>query len=125
MRLRWDKSTDADVLHGGRVYVRHSNKTDGSGTFAGSVDLVNALAGNTSEAVVPALDGEYILKFQDDGGRFSSGETSVTIDIPDVGQQLAVITKREDLLAQPFCSASGSGSCTGTKTNVTYTGGAL
>ena len=125
MRLRWDKSTDADVLHGGRVYVRHSNKTDGSGTFAGSVDLVNALAGNTSEAVVPALDGEYILKFQDDGGRFSSGETSVIIDIPDVGQQLAVLTKREDLLAQPFCSASGSGSCTGTKTNVTYTGGAL
>ena len=125
MRLRWDKSTDADVLHGGRVYVRHSNKTDGSGTFAGAVDLVNALAGNTSEAVVPALDGEYILKFQDDGGRFSSGETSVIIDIPDVGQQLAVLTKREDLLAQPFCSASGSGSCTGTKTNVTYTGGAL
>ena len=27
------------------------------GTFAGSVDLVNALAGNTSEAVVPALEG--------------------------------------------------------------------
>ena len=116
MRLRWDKSTDADVLHGGRVYVRHSNKTDGSGTFAGSVDLVNALAGNTSEAVVPALDGEYILKFQDDGGRFSSGETSVIIDIPDVGQQLAVLTKREDLLGSPF---------SGTKTNVSYTGGAL
>jgi len=125
MRLRWDKSTDADVLHGGRVYVRHSNKTDGSGTFAGSVDLVNALAGNTSEAVVPALEGEYILKFQDDGGRFSSGETSIIIDLPDVGQELAVLTKREDLLSQPFCSASGSGSCTSTKTNVTYTGGAL
>ena len=125
MRLRWDKSTDADVLHGGRVYVRHSNKTDGSGTFAGSVDLVSALAGNTSEAIVPALEGEYILKFQDDGGRFSSGETSVIIDIPDVGQQLAVLTKREDLLSQPFCSASGSGSCTSTKTNVSYTSGAL
>ena len=125
MRLRWDKSTDADVLHGGRVYVRHSNKTDGSGTFAGSVDLVNALAGNTSEAVVPALEGEYILKFQDDGGRFSSGETSIVIDLPDIGQQLAVLTKREDLLAQPFCSTSGSGSCTATKTNVTYTSGAL
>tara|TARA_Y100001973_G_scaffold89850_1_gene136679 strand:- start:252 stop:2249 length:1998 start_codon:yes stop_codon:yes gene_type:complete len=125
MRLRWDKSTDADVLHGGRVYVRHSNKTDGSGTFAGSVDLVNALAGNTSEAVVPSLEGEYILKFQDDGGRFSAGETSIVIDLPDAGQSLAVLTKREDLLSQPFCSASGSGSCTSTKTNVTYTGGAL
>jgi len=116
MRLRWDKSTDADVLHGGRVYVRHSNKTDGSGTFAGSVDLVQALAGNTSEATVPALEGEYILKFQDDGGRFSSGETSIIIDLPDVGQELAVLTKREDLLGTPF---------SGSKTNVTFTGGAL
>ena len=116
MRLRWDKSTDADVLHGGRVYVRHSNKTDGSGTFAGSVDLVNALAGNTSEAVVPALEGEYILKFQDDGLRFSSGETSIIIDLPDVGQELAVLTKREDLLGTPF---------SGNKTNVTFTSGAL
>ena len=116
MRLRWDKSTDADVLHGGRVYVRHSNKTDGSGTFAGSVDLVNALAGNTSEAVVPALEGEYILKFQDDGGRFSAGETSIIIDLPDVGQELAVLTKREDLLGTPF---------SGSKTNVTFTSGAL
>jgi predicted phage tail protein len=116
MRLRWDQSTDADVLHGGRVYVRHSNKTDGSGTFAGSVDLVSALAGTSSEAIVPALEGEYILKFQDDGGRFSAGEASVVIDIPDVGQQLVVLTKREDLLSTPF---------SGTKTNVSFTSGAL
>jgi len=116
MRLRWDKSTDADVLHGGRVYVRHSNKTDGAGTFAGSVDLVNALAGNTSEATVPALEGEYILKFQDDGGRFCANETSVIIDLPDVGQELAVLTKREDLLGTPF---------SGSKTNVTFSSGAL
>tara|TARA_R100000664_G_scaffold13919_1_gene22031 strand:+ start:7191 stop:10535 length:3345 start_codon:yes stop_codon:yes gene_type:complete len=125
IRLRWDKSIDADVLHGGRVYVRHSNKTDGSGTFAGSVDLVNALAGNTSEATLPALEGEYILKFQDDSGHFSTNETSVIIDLPDFGQELIVLTKREDLLSQPFCSASGSGSCTSTKTNVTFSSGAL
>ena len=116
IRLRWDKSTDADVLHGGRVYVRHSNKTDGSGTFAGSVDLVQALAGNTSEATVPALEGEYILKFQDDGGRFSTNETSIIIDLPDIGQSLAVITKREDLLGTPF---------SGNKTNAAVAGGAL
>ena len=65
VRLRWDKSVDADVLHGGRVYIRHSNKTDGTGTFANSVDLVQAAAGNTTEVVVPALEGEYILKAQE------------------------------------------------------------
>ena len=60
VRLRWNRSIDADVIHGGRVYVRHSNLTDGSGTFQNAVDLITALAGNTTDAVVPALEGEYI-----------------------------------------------------------------
>ena len=46
VRLRWTKAIDPDVLHGGRVYVRHSNLTDGSATFQSSVDLVTALPGN-------------------------------------------------------------------------------
>jgi len=39
--------------------------------------LIEALAGNTTEAVVPSLEGEYILKFRDDQGNFSTGETSI------------------------------------------------
>ena len=96
VRLRWDKSIDADVLHGGRVYIRHSNKTDGTGTFANSVDLVQAAAGNTTEAVVPALEGEYILKFRDDGERFSTGETSVILDLPDMVDTQVILTERDD-----------------------------
>ena len=34
VRLRWNLSTDLDVTHGGRVYVRHSTKTDGTATFS-------------------------------------------------------------------------------------------
>ena len=96
VRLRWDKSIDADVLHGGRVYIRHSNKTDGTGTFGNSVDLVQAAAGNTTEAVVPALEGEYILKFRDDGERFSTGETSVILDLPDMVDTQVILTERDD-----------------------------
>jgi len=96
VRLRWDKSIDADVLHGGRVYIRHSNKTDGTGTFANSVDLVQAAAGNTTEAVVPALEGEYILKFRDDGERFSTGETSVILDLPDLVDAQVILSERDD-----------------------------
>ena len=96
VRLRWDKSIDPDVLHGGRVYIRHSNKTDGTGTFANSVDLVQAAAGNTTEAVVPALEGEYILKFRDDGERFSTGETSVILDLPDLVDAQVILTERDD-----------------------------
>jgi len=111
VRLRWNKATDPDVLHGGRVYVRHSNKTDGTGSFQNSVDLVQALAGTSTEAVVPSLDGEYILKFQDDGGRFSTGETSVILDLPDLIDEQRVLNQREDLLSTPF---------SGSKTNTTF-----
>ena len=45
--------------------------------------MVQALAGNTTAAELPYLEGEYILKFRDDGGRFCAGETSVIIELPD------------------------------------------
>ena len=116
LRLRWTESTDADVIHGGKVYVRHSNKTDGSGTFQNSVDLIEALAGNTTEAVVPSLDGEYILKFRDDQGNFSIGETSVILDLPDLIDSQQVLADREDTDSTPF---------SGTKTNCSVSAGAL
>ncbi len=114
VRLRWDKAIDADVIHGGRVYIRHSGKTDGTGTFANATDLVRAVAGSSTEAVVPALAGEYILKFQDDGERFSNGEASVLISLPDLLDTLEIANIDED-----------SGGFAGTKTNTAVVGGAL
>jgi len=111
VRLRWSKSVDPDVVHGGRVYVRHSNLTDGSGTFQNSVDLVTALAGNTTDVIVPSLEGEYILKFQDDQGNFSTGEASIIVDLPDLAEKQVILLDREDLDSPPF---------QGTKTNTTF-----
>ena len=111
VRLRWNLATDLDVTHGGRVYVRHSTKTDGTGTFSNATDLVEALAGNTTIADVPLLEGEYILKFQDDGGRFSTGEASVIIDLPDTVDDKLIQTRREDLDVPKF---------QGTKTDVAF-----
>jgi len=102
VRLRFDKATDIDVTHGGNVVVRHSNLTDGTGTFTNSVDIIPALPGNVSETLVPAVDGEYILKFRDDGGRLSSGETSVVVSTPDPVPKLLVLADREDTDATPF-----------------------
>ena len=102
VRLRFDKATDIDVTHGGNVVVRHSNLTDGTGTFTNSVDIIPALPGNVSETLVPAVDGEYILKFRDDGGRLSAGETSVVVTTPDPVPKLLVLSDREDTDATPF-----------------------
>jgi len=101
VRLRWNLSTDLDVTHGGLVYVRHSSKTDGTGTFSNAVDLVKA-AGNSTTVDVALLEGEYILKFQDDGGRFSTGEASVIIDLPDTIDSKIIQTRREDLDVPKF-----------------------
>ena len=111
VRLRWNLSTDLDVTHGGRVYVRHSPLTDGTGTFTNSTDLIQALAGNTTTAEVPYLEGEYILKFQDDGNRFCAGETSVILELPDNLAPLVTKTRREDTDSPKF---------QGTKNNVAF-----
>jgi len=97
VRLRWDLHPDVDVIHGGQIYVRHNLKSDGTGTFQNSTNLIPALAGNSTFAVVPALEGEYILKARDDTGNFSTGETSVILDIPEEIKPLQVLTRREDL----------------------------
>jgi len=110
-RIRWNPVTEADVIAGGRIYVRHTPVTDGSGTFSNATDLIQALSGNTSSAEIPILEGEVILKAQDDGQRFSVGETSVVIDLPDPQPSLITQTRREDQDSPKF---------QGTKTNINF-----
>jgi len=104
VRLRFDKSTDVDVIHGGNVVIRSSNLTTGA-TFTNSVDVLPQLSGNISESIVPNIvNGTYLLKFRDDGGRLSSGTATITlIDTkPDVFPKITVLTDREDLDSPPF-----------------------
>ena len=104
VRLRFDQSTDVDVLHGGNVVIRSSNLTTGS-TFTNSVDVLPALSGNVSESIVPNIvNGTYHLKFKDDGGRLSSGDASVTMiqTVPNTLPKLTVLEDREDTDSPPF-----------------------
>ena len=105
VRLRFDKATEVDVTHGGNVVVRASNLADGTATFTNSVDVIPALPGNVSESIVPNIvNGTYILKFRDDGGRLSQGESSVVMiqTVPNTLPKLTVLTDREDLDSPPF-----------------------
>jgi len=123
IRLKWNRSIDIDVTHGGLVYIRHdSSGTDGSGTFENAVDLIEAAPGNSTEAIVPAITGEYILKFQDDGGRFSAGEASVVVNIPEVTDELLVQTRREDLDNPKFQGAKVNTSFDATTNSLNLTG---
>ncbi len=95
VRLRFDQSTALDVLHGGFVVIRHDVLTDGNGTFFTAQEL-DKIAGNSTSAVLPRLEGEYIVKFQDDTGNLSSGEGSVVIDLPQEQPSFVALTRRED-----------------------------
>ena len=110
-RLRWNPTIDLDVKIGGRVHIRHSNLTDGTATWANSVDLVEAKAGSATEAIIPLVEGEVLVKFEDDGGRQSTTEASVIIDLPDTLGNLLVQSRREDADTPPF---------QGSKTTVFY-----
>ena len=111
VRLRFKQATAVDVLHGGRVYIRHTNLTGGSATFQAAQDIIEAVPGNSTEAICPALPGTYLAKFQDDGLRFSTTEASVSITLPEILDSITVKTDREDTDSTPF---------NGTKSNVTF-----
>jgi len=110
-RLRWVETVDLDVKIGGKIHIRHSSLTDGTGTWSNSVDLIPAKSGSSTEAIVPLISGEICVKFEDDGGRQSTNETSVIVDFPDALDPLAIQARREDADAPPF---------QGVKTNVFY-----
>ena len=104
VRLRFDQSTDTDVVHGGNVVVRSSNLTIGA-TFSNSVDVIPELPGNVSESIVPNIvNGTYLVRFKDDGGRLSSGDAKVVLisTEPNTLPKLTVLTDREDLDSPPF-----------------------
>jgi len=104
VRLRFDKSTDVDVIHGGNVVIRSSNLTTGA-TFTNAIDVVPELSGNISESIVPNIvNGTYLLAFRDDGGRLSANAASIkNINTkPDVFPKLTILEDREDLDSPPF-----------------------
>ena len=107
-RIRFDQATAIDVLHGGRVYIRHSNLTGGSATFQAAQDVIQAVPGNATEALVPALPGTYLVKFQDDGGRFSDTAASITVSLVDVIDSITIKTDREDTDSPPFNNTTSS-----------------
>ncbi len=110
-RLRWDQTVDLDVKVNGLVHIKHSNLTDGSATWPNSVDLIPAVGGNSTEAIVPLVEGEILVKFEDELGNKSTNATSVLVDFPDALGRVTVQTRREDQDSPPF---------QGTKTDCFY-----
>ena len=115
--LSWNRATELDVLLGGKTLIRHSSKTTGAQWKDGQ-NIVVAAAGNQTQKIVPLLEGTYLIKFEDDGGRESPSpgsqdsawnNTRVTTNLPAPSERLLVGNVDEH-----------TANFTGSKTNTVY-----
>ena len=98
--LSWNRATELDVLLGGKTLIRHSSLTTGA-QWKDAQEIVVAAAGNQTQKIVPLLEGTYLIKFEDDGGRQSPSpgsndsdwnNTRVTTNLPAPTERLVVGT---------------------------------
>ncbi len=99
--LSWERSTELDVVLGGKVLIRHNVAMVGA-TWEESQEIVAAAAGGQTQKQVPLLDGTYLLKFEDDSGNRSAVANAVVVDLPTPQPRLLVQSYREDQESPPF-----------------------
>lgn len=99
--LSWTASAELDVKIGGKVLIRHTPELVGA-VWENSIEIVPAASGNQTQKQVPLLEGTYLLKFEDDGGRRSTNATLVVADLPTPLPRLLVQTYAEDQETPPF-----------------------
>tara|TARA_Y100000356_G_scaffold134614_1_gene144450 strand:+ start:870 stop:4379 length:3510 start_codon:yes stop_codon:yes gene_type:complete len=75
--------------------IRHSALTDGTGVWANST-LLRSVAASTSFANLPLIEGEYLIKFQDEAGQRSANAAGAVISLPDDLPKLLVENRIED-----------------------------
>jgi predicted phage tail protein len=111
--LTWRQAPELDVQVGGRVIIRHDPRALASAEWNSSNDIVQAVAGSSTQKQVPLLPGTYFLKFEDFLGNRSVMATSVEVTLPQPESRIVAKEWAEQSLATPF---------SGTKTNCTYSG---
>jgi hypothetical protein len=99
--LSWDQAPDLDVRLGGRVLIRHSTRLD-TPAWGDAISIIPAASGNQQQKQVPLLEGSYLLRFEDDGGRQSAEVAYVVADLPQPQPRLLVKAYSEDQESPPF-----------------------
>tara|TARA_A100001201_G_scaffold143597_1_gene146079 strand:+ start:17663 stop:21265 length:3603 start_codon:yes stop_codon:yes gene_type:complete len=99
--LRWGATASGQKLEGFIAVIKHSSKTDGSGSWANS-SILRKVEARTTSVVLPLLNGEYLIKFQNEQRLRSANAVSAIINIPDGIPRLNFEVIREDQLANEF-----------------------
>ena len=81
--------------------IRHAPQLDGTGEWPNSTLLRNVKA-QTNFAMLPLIEGEYLIKFEDEAGQRSATASSAVIDLPNPIPRLNIQVRREDQDSPPF-----------------------
>ena len=108
--LSWTQISDLDLAF---YQIRFSDKTDGSGDWLNSVNLVTKVSRPATSITVPARAGTYLIKAVDKLGNFSSNATAIVSNVTSVDN------------FNNITSVSEHPTFAGTKTNVSISDDAL
>ena len=112
--LHW-RSPVTEKLNNLVAVIKHSDKTDGTGSFVTSANLVEVPA-SANTATVPRINGEYLVKLRDETTTQKSITTvSVLLNTPDVSPKLVIYSPREHQIESPFTQKFR-----GEKTDIVY-----
>jgi hypothetical protein len=99
--LRWEISATGENVNNLLAIIRHAPQTDGTGTWPNST-LLRTVKAQTNFAMLPLIEGEYLIKFQDENGQRSPEAASAVIDLPNPIPRLNIQVRREDQDSPPF-----------------------
>ena len=94
--LKFDRSTDLDVLFGGNIEVKYALVSDGTATIQNS-NFLKLVEGNVDQITINDYQsGEYFLKFIDVEGIKSETATSVVVNRTIASNNLVAAQIREN-----------------------------
>jgi hypothetical protein len=90
--LSWTAISDLDLAY---YQIRFSSKTDGTGEWLNSVNLVTKVSRPATSITVPARAGTYLIKAVDKLGNFSSNATAIVSNVTSVENFNSITTVNE------------------------------
>ncbi len=99
--LRWKIPPTGLVANNFLAIIRHAPQLDGTGTWPNST-LLREVKAQTNSAMLPLIEGEYLIKFEDENGQRSFEAASAIIDLPNPIPRLDIQVRREDQDSPPY-----------------------
>ncbi len=105
--LRWGATASGQKLESFVAVIKHSSKTDGSGSWPNSTKL-RSVEARTTSVVLPLINGEYLIKFENEQRQRSTNAISAVISVPDPIPRLNYEIFREDVDYGAFAGQSNN-----------------